>query len=94
MMASCTSRRTAADVALCGSCGNAVPDRQEQGVRAIPHGPVPARAAAGEGAQHPGPASAQGGLGLDRAAPAVGTGAAQPGGGGSDTTTRTRSLPS
>jgi DNA invertase Pin-like site-specific DNA recombinase len=38
-----------------------MPDRQGQGGRAVPHRPVPARAAAGEGAQRPGPAAAQAG---------------------------------
>jgi hypothetical protein len=58
------------DVILRGPGWIAVPDRQGQGGRAIPHRPVPARAAPGEGAQRPGPAAAQAGLGLGRATPA------------------------
>jgi len=50
----------------------AVPHGKRQGSRVVSHRPVPARAAAGEGAQRPGPAAAQAGLGLGRAAQAAG----------------------
>ena len=50
-----------------------MPDRQGQGGRAVPHCPVPARAAHGAGPQHSGPGAAQAGLGLGRAAPAAGS---------------------